>query len=224
MEKIQILQSCPLFDGIADGDLGALLDCLGAKVLNVKKNQVIFSEGDPAVYLGIVLSGCAQIEKVDFYGNRSIMAQVAPADLFGESFACAHSREMPVSVVAVEDGQVMLIDCQRITVGCSNACGFHSQLIRNLLQIVAIKNLQLGQKMEITSKRTTREKLLAFLMGQAKLQGSASFRIPFDRQGLADYLQVERSAMAAEISKLRREGVLESKKNQFRLLNQELEQ
>lgn len=219
MEKyFTVLEGCPLFAGIGREDLRALLDCLGATVMDVKRNQVIFAEGDAARYVGIVLEGSVRIEKVDYYGNRSIMAQAGAGELFAESFACAGAMEMPVSAVAAEDSRVMLVECYRITVGCSNACGFHSRLIANLLQIVAFKNIQLNQKMEITAKRTTREKLMSYLLSQAKLQGSDSFTIPFDRQALADYLQVERSAMSAEISKLRNEGILESTKNHFRLL------
>ena len=219
MEKIfDILEICPLFTGISRQELGALLDCLGARRTEVKKGQVILAEGAPAQFVGIVLEGRVQIEKVDYYGNRSILTQAGPGELFAESFACADAAEMPVSAIATEDGAVMLIQRTRITTGCSNACGFHSRLIANLLKIVSQRNLQLSQKIEITGKRTTREKLMAYLVGQAKYHGSDSFTIPFDRQALADYLQVERSAMSAEISKLRKEGILESHKNHFRLL------
>ena len=218
-EFFPVLARCPLLEGIDRNDWDGLLSCLGATVHSIKKNQAIFSEGEPARYVGIVLEGSVQIEKVDFYGNRSIVAITYPGELFGESFACADAAVMPASVVANADARVMLIDCHRITTGCSNACGFHSRLISNLLKIVAQKNIQLNQKIEITSKRTTREKLMAYLLGQAKLQGSDSFTIPFDRQELADYLQVERSAMSAQISKLRQEGILESTKNRFRLLH-----
>ena len=221
-EFMGILEKCPLFAGIDPQDLRALLDCLGAKAMTLTRGQTVIQEGDPARFVGVVLQGCVQIEKIDYYGNRSIMTQAGAGELFAESFACAGGTEMPVSAVATEPSVVMLIQCSRITAGCANACGFHSRLIANLLQIVSRRNLQLSQKIEITAKRTTREKLMAYLLNQAKLSGSNSFTIPFDRQGLADYLQVERSAMSAEISKLRNEGVLESKKNHFRLLKPEV--
>ena len=88
----------------------------------------------------------------------------------------------------------------------------------NLLRAMAARNLQLNRKLEITSRRTTREKLMAYLMAQAKRGGSDAFTIPFDRQGLADFLGVDRSALSAEIGKLRREGVIESERSAFRLL------
>ena len=219
---MEVLEGCALFAQIAPSDLGALLDCLGAQKILFGKGQQILSEGDAARFVGIVLQGCVQIEKVDYYGNRSILARAGAGELFAESFACSKAAHMPVSVVATEDTYVMLIDCRRITTGCSNACGFHSRLIANLLEVVADRNLQMNQKIEITAKRTTRAKIMAYLLSQAKLCGSDSFTIPFDRQALADYLQVERSAMSAEIGKLRNEGILESKKNHFRLLRPEV--
>lgn len=217
-EFLPVLMACPLFEGIVQDDLGAMLSCLGARVSAVKKNQIIFREGDPANYVGIVLTGSAQILKEDFYGNRSIVAHVEPGELFGESFACAGVPALPVSVVAMQDSMLMIIDSRRITVSCSNACSFHNRMIFNLLKVVATKNLVFHQKIEITSKRTTREKLMAYLLSQAKLHGSPSFTIPYDRQALADYLGAERSAMSTEISKLRRDGILECQKSHFKLL------
>lgn len=217
-EFFPVLMECPLFEGIRQEDLGTMLACLGARVSAAKKNQVIFREGDPANYVGIVLTGSAQILKEDFYGNRSIVAHVEPGELFGESFACAGVPALPVSVVAMQDSMLMIIDSRRITVSCSSACSFHNRMIFNLLKVVATKNLAFHQKIEITSRRTTREKLMAYLLSQAKLHGSPSFTIPYDRQALADYLGAERSAMSAELSKLRKDGILEYRKNHFTLL------
>lgn len=213
-----ILEKCALFQGIDRTDLPGMLACLGARVTTVGRHQAIFSEGDEANFVGILLSGSAQILKEDFYGDRSIVSTVLPGELFGESFACAGVPSLPVSIVASEDAEVMILDSRRIGVSCSNACAFHSRMIYNLLKIVAGRNLEFNKKLDIMSRRTTRDKLMAYLLGEAKRNGSNSFSIPYDRQGLADFLAVERSAMSAEISKLRREGVLESEKNHFKLL------
>jgi len=217
-EYFPVLSKCSLFDGIDSKDLSAVLACLGARISDYHKNQIIFQEGDPAKYVGIVLSGAAQIIQEDYYGNRSILTRVEPSELFGESFACAGISALPVSVTASESCQVMLIDCRRITVSCSSACSFHNKMIFNLLRVVATKNLLFHQKLQITSHRTTREKLMAYLLAQAKQADSRSFTIPYDRQALADYLGVDRSAMAAEISKLRRDGVISCEKSRFELL------
>lgn len=215
---LSILNACPLFESIDPAEMSAMLACLGARTASYGKNEIIFSEGDPATHVGVILTGSAQIIKEDYYGKRSIVASLQPSELFGETFACAGVAQLPVSVIASDRSEVMLIDCRRITMTCSNACAFHNRMILNLLRVVAAKNLVFNQKIEITSKRTTREKLLTYLMDQAKRHGSDEFVIPFDRQSLADYLGVERSALSAEISKLRADGILEADRSRFRLL------
>ena len=208
----------PLFADIQDDDRDALLTCLNAYTRSYRKGELLPLEALQRRDVGIVLSGAVQVARVDYYGNRSILASIGPAGLFGESFACAGVEALPVDVMAAETGAALLIDAQRATRTCSSACQFHSRVIFNLLKLMATKNLMFNQKMEITSRRTTRDKLMAFLLSQAKQAGSDSFTIPFDRQELADYLEVERSGLSAEIGRLRREGVIESSRNRFRLL------
>lgn len=212
-----ILRSCPIFDGVNDENLTPLLGCLGAKFETYKKGDVIIAEGTSAKYIGVVMGGSAQLERVDFEGNRSIVTNIEPSELFGEAFACTDAA-IPFDVIAKEPTEIMFIDCKKIIYTCSKSCEFHSQLTFNLLKIVAGKNIILNQKAEIISKRSTRKKLMTYLLLQAKKCGSRSFAIPYDRQGLADFLQVDRSGLSAEIGKLRDEGILESNRSHFKLL------
>lgn len=213
-----ILRECPLFDRIGDESLKEMLGCLNAKECSYKKGDAVFAEGDKAKYLGIVLEGSVQLVRVDYYGNRSILANIEPPQLFGEAFACAGLKSLPVDAVAAADTKILLLDAQRIARPCGNACPCHGQTILNLLHIVAKKNLVLHQKIEITSKRSTREKLMTYLLLQAKNAKSHTFTVPYDRQELADYLEVDRSGLSAEISKLRNEKVLECRRSTFTLL------
>lgn len=213
-----ILQSCPLFAGISPEELESMLACLGARRVGAGKEQPIFREGDPADFVGVVLEGAVRILREDFYGNRSVLGQVEPGGLFGEAFSCAGAKALPVSVVAAQPTEVLLLDVHRVLTLCSNSCTFHSHIVSNLVQVLANKNLGLNQKLDIASRRTTRDKLLTYLTARAKAACSAEFTIPFDRQALADYLGVERSAMSAELSKLQKEGVLETRKSWFHLL------
>ena len=210
-----ILRECPLFDRIGDESLKEMLGCLNAKERSYKKGDAVFAEGDKAKYLGIVLEGSVQLVRVDYYGNRSILANIEPPQLFGEAFACAGLKSLPVDAVAAADTKILLLDAQRIARPCGNACPCHGQTILNLLHIVAKKNLVLHQKIEITSKRSTREKLMTYLLLQAKNAKSHTFTVPYDRQELADYLEVDRSGLSAEISKLRNEKVLECRRSTF---------
>ena len=215
---LEILRKCPLFFGIDDTDLIRMLGCLGAKTEHFDKKYTIFAEGSPAKYIGIVLSGSAQIIQVDYYGNRSILGEIETSQVFAEAFACAAVRSLPVSVIANKPCEIMLIDCSHILRTCSNNCGFHRQLIYNLMKDLATKTIMFHQRMEVTSKRSTREKLLSYLMLQSKKAESNSFDIPFDRQELADYLEVDRSGLSAEISKMKKEGIIDCTKNRFELL------
>lgn len=214
----EILQKSPLFHGISEPDISAVLDCLGVKIFHYQKKETIIAEGEPAKYIGIVLSGSAQILRDDYFGNRSIVAVIGPSELFGESFACAGVSSIPVSAIAADDTAALLIDCLKITHACSSACAFHQQIIYNLLKIVAEKNLIFHQKIEVTSKRTTREKLIAYLLLQAKKNQSDCFEIPYNRQELADYLEVERSGLSVAISKLSRQGMIETHGKSFKLI------
>ena len=217
-EYFEILSRCPLFHGIDRGDLAGMLSCLGGKIMEIPKGGAVFLEGDPAQFVGIVLSGTVQIVRDDFYGNRSVLTAVPPGGLFAEAFSCAGLEALPVSAIALQASTVLLLDCKRVLQGCSNACPFHSRLIYNLLQGLAQKNLMLTQKIHYMSQKTTREKLMEYLLDQAKQHGSPEFVIPYDRQALADYLGVERSAMSAELGKLRKAGLIESRGSWFRVL------
>ncbi len=212
------LNACPLFQGIDSADLNKLLPCLGARTVHFDKRSTVFSEGDAATAIGIMLEGSAQTVQIDYYGNRVILGEITDGEIFGEEFACAETSVLPVSVVANEPCEIMLIDCSHVLHTCCNNCGFHQQLIYNLMRDLATKNIYLHDRIEITSKRTTREKLLAYLALMAKKTGKTAFEVPFDRQELADYLEVDRSGLSSEISKLKNEGVIDCYKNSFKLL------
>jgi CRP-like cAMP-binding protein len=212
-----ILSKCPLFSGIDTVDLRSLLMCLSATTKHYSKDDYIFRVGDFVTAVGIILFGSAHIIQEDFWGNRTILSHVSPSELFAESFSCAEIDKLPVSVVATVDTEIILIDYKRIMKTCSSACTFHAGLIQNMMQILARKNVLLTQKMEHMTQHTTREKLLSYLSAQAMKAGSNAFIIPFNRQELADYLSVDRSAMSNELSKMRDEGILKCRKNCFTL-------
>ena len=215
---LEILKKCPLFAGIEETDLLTMLTCLGARVDSFDKKYTILAEGSPSSHIGIVLRGSVQIIQMDYFGNRSILSNLGQSQVFAEAFACAKTSALPVSVIANEPCEIMLIQAAHILHTCENQCGFHKQLIFNLMKDLAEKTILFHRKIEITSKRSTREKLMTYLAQAAKEAGSDTFRIPFDRQELADYLEVERSGLSSEIGKLKKEGIINTEKNLFRIL------
>ena len=218
-----ILLSCPLFAGITEEELPAMVRCLNGRNVEFQKGETIFLEGDTADFLGVVLSGEVQIVRDDYNGNRSVISAAQAGGLFGEAFSCAELKSLPVSVIAQKSSTVMLLDCKRVLTVCPNACKFYSRMINNLLRVVARKNLMLSKKIQLMSRKTTKEKLLAYLYDCAKQFHTREFRIPYDRQALADYLGVERSAMSAEISKLKRAGIIACKGSFFTIMSDSAE-
>jgi CRP-like cAMP-binding protein len=207
-EYFDLLLESPLFAGISREELSLLLGCLQVRLVAAAKGEPVFLEGEPAGFVGMVLEGGVQIVQDDYFGNRSVLAHAQRGEIFAEAFACAGVETMPVSAMALQSTKAALFDCRKMLTVCTGGCRFHNQLVKNLLQVVAHKNLAQNRKIRIMSRKTTREKLMAFFLEQAKAAGAAEFTIPFDRQTLADYLGVERSAMSAELGKLRRDGVL----------------
>jgi CRP-like cAMP-binding protein len=206
----------PLFSGIAFSDFEKMLDCLSARKALYQKGEIILLSGNPVHFIGLVLSGSVQILKDDIDGRVNILAELGASELFAETFACAGIDHSPVTVIASEDSEILLMNYRRIITTCSSSCTFHAKLIENMLNLIARKNLMLNQKIEIISKRTTREKLMSFFTlhrGAAK-----KFTIPFNREELAQYLCVDRSAMSSELSKMRDEGIIKFDKNTFEIL------
>ena len=218
MEKyLPMLKRSPLFLGIGEEDLKSMLRCLNARTAVYRRQEIVLLEGQPASSVGVVLSGRVQIVKEDFSGERSILTEIAPGGLFAEAFACARTARIPVTAVSVTESEVLWLDYLRVVSSCSSACRFHIILIENMLAVLASKNILLNQKIEHLSKRSTREKLLSYLSDQAAEKGANEFDIPFNRQELADYLCVDRSAMSGELSRMRREGLLSYHSNHFSL-------
>lgn len=216
---ILALKNCPLFIGVKESDLPTLLEYLNAQVQTFMKTETILFAGGVPKYMGILLSGRAHIIQEDFWGNRMILASLEPEEMFAESVVCAQSNHVLVSVVAQEQCRVLLIDGNRLLSCEATSPAFFAGLIPNLLTILAHKNLMLTRKMGHITKKTTREKLLSYLSDYAVQTGNESFEIPFNRQELADYLSVERSALSNVLSKLKEEGLLLYHKNSFTLFH-----
>lgn len=213
----EILLRSPLFAGITPDDLTAMLACLRARRVGYPRDAAILMAGDPARDIGVVVSGRAQVERDDAFGNRAILTDLNPGDMFAEAFVCAGVKEMPLSVIAAEACEVLWIDYGRVISTCTSGCAFHEALIRNMLSILAGKNILLNGKIEALSARTTRDKLLTYLSAQARRAGGGTFAIPFSRQELADYLAVDRSALSREIGAMAREGLIRCDRNRFEL-------
>ncbi len=219
MEKyIPILKRTLLFSGVGEEEIRAMLDCLQAKLCTYKKGGYVLRQGEHLDRILVLVSGKLHIQRDDYWGNRSIINMVSVGEMFGEAYVAPESGTLMNDVLAVEDSTVIFFDVKRIITVCSSACRFHSMVVQNLFFAISEKNRKLMQKLTFMTKRTTREKLIAYLSEEAKRQNSSAFSIPFNRQQLADYLSVDRSAMSNELCRMRDEGLITFEKNRFELL------
>lgn len=216
MDFVQISKTV-LFQGTRPEDAEAMLKCLEAREKQFQKDETIYYVGDRVSELGLVLSGSVLIENDDLWGNRSILDRIGPGQIFAETYACVPGEKLLVTVTAAEKTEVLFLNVGKILRVCTNACSFHARLIRNLLTLSARKNLNLSRRIFHTSAKSIRGRLLSYLSWQAVKQGSREFDIPFNRQQLVDYLGVDRSAMSAELGKMKREGLIQVDRSHFRM-------
>ncbi len=215
---VPILKRTQIFSGVGDNEITSMLSCLGARLKSYKKGEYVLRQGEHLSDIVVLVEGNLHIQKDDYWGNRSILGFIAVGEMFGEAYVAPDSGALINDVVAIEDSTVIFFDVKRIITTCPTACRFHALVVQNLFFAISEKNRKLVQKIGHMSCRTTREKLISYLSEEAKKQKSSSFTIPFNRQQLADFLSVDRSAMSNELCKMRDEGLLEFEKNQFKLL------
>ena len=211
-ESLAFLQNTPLFRGLPIELTGRLLQTLTARRGYYAAGETILRAGETISSFGVLLSGSARIEREDYDGNREIVGSLRAGELFGEVFACLGDVPVQVTVVAAEPCDVLFLRTEGLF-----APEF-SPVLHRFLHILARKNLALTEKLRHMSHRSTRQKLLSFLDAERRRAGSDLVEVRFDRQQLADYLSIDRSAMCRELSKMKAEGLIDYDRKTFRLL------
>ena len=208
----------PLFYGIKPDEMNAMLGCIGYHIGTFKKGDIVAFEGDHLKHIGIIMKGSVDMVKEDLWGNKTMLMRMRKDELFGETFACGSDNLSVVTFLVSEDAKVLFMPFDRVMHSCTMACQFHHRLIENMVKIIADKNRDLMRKVDVVSKRTIREKLLAYLSIQAQVQKSRYVEIPLGRVELAEYLCVDRSALTRELAKMKEDGLIDYDKNCFRIL------
>lgn len=216
-KAIAFPRQCALLKDIDEVEYRDLCECMKVRELHLANREMFVSETDPCRWIGVVVEGAVRLSRLRIDGGRNVLETVQENDTFGATYVFRGQSAMGLGMSAVGETCVLLFDTEHILHPCHNICHAHLQFLRNLLTIMSQKTFQIKQKLRILSQRTIRGRLMLYLNIMAKRKKSAEFDIPFDRQALADFLCVERSALSAEISKLRAEGILESVKNHFKL-------
>ena len=215
--NINLISKTSLFRGCSEEDMQKLSEHLDFKTVKYKKGMVIYEDGEIVTNIGLVLSGSVQIEHHDFWGNKSILSIVNVGGVFAEAYACIPNEPLIINVVANEDCEILFISVPKLFDTCS-ACKVQTHLIQNLIIISAQKNLHLSKRSLHTSSKTIRGRLLSYFSQLISEQVSNKVVSPFDRQQLADYLNLDRSALSKELGKMKKDGLIEYHKNTFEIM------
>lgn len=208
-----------LFQGMSEQDIEDTLNCLNAYKRSYHKNEAIYHAGSSTAFVGLIYKGSVIVERNDFWGNRTILTSFSEGDFFGEAYAMNSKAVIPVDIIASEATTVIFIEIGRLVSQSCNVPHVTQQLILNLLKMSLQKNMFLSNRSFLLASHTMREKILGYLNTVSLQNHSKEFEIPFDRQQLADFLNIERTALSKELSKMQKEGIIEYKKNKFKLLS-----
>lgn len=218
MEKFyNQIKNSPVFFGISEEELKEMLECFNARIKTYDEGEMIIRQGDMITNIYLVLEGTVNIEKDSYWGRRIIVSQLGVNDNIALAFVASKNVESSIDAVAASKAKLLLLSYQKCTSMCQNVCTKHKLLINNLFEILSKENIELIQKIENISQKSIRDKLLTYLSNEAKRNKSNIFEIPFNRQDLADYLNIDRSAMSFELSKMQKDGLIKVEKNKFAL-------
>lgn len=206
-----------LFEEFSEAERAHAFACLGVQRRHAETGELLFHEGEAAGYFGIILSGSVNVVRYSLDGRARVLSHLTAGESFGTSFVLGGATSYFGNIEANEPTDAMLLDGSRLLSPCSTNCKLHTRLLAHLLEALARRNIALAKKIDCLTQRTTAEKLLAYLKMQSEASGNRSFTIPFTRQQLADYLNVDRAALSTEIGKLVKSGVLETIRKRFRL-------
>lgn len=218
MQNFAAWEPFPLFDGITAASIQGVFECIGMRTGRYGGQETVLHAGERTERFGLVLTGAIRVIREDYQGAATLLAAIGPGEIFAEAFAIG-GEPLSVSVQAAQIGaEILWIPHSRLSAPCQKACPAHAALLTNLMRLLAQKNLFLNSRIEHLSRRTLREKALSYLAEEARRQGGRHFKLPLDRQGMADYLACDRSALSAVLCRLREEGVIAFHKDDFTLL------
>ncbi len=210
---------CRLFNGFTDEEIKMVLSSLHVVLEKYRTDEYIHTQGDAINTIGIIVKGSVNVLKEDYDGNTNIISSLREGDMFAEVFVLAGVKEIPVTVSAASECEIIHLDYKKVITATSKLGDIHVKLIDNLLKVVAGNALALNRKLQIVSKKTTRGKVLEYLYSQSRLHKSSTFKINYNREELANYLCVDRSALSRELSNMEKDGLIEFDKNNFKIIN-----
>jgi len=222
MEHFEDLKKTKIFSSSSEFECQAMMYCFKTRFKIYEKNQHIVEQGDEMDDVVLIVKGAAIAENVDVMGNISIFDEFKRGDVYGLEAAFAGENFYKDTLIATKKSLVLFMNKHRIITPCANRCKRHDIVVKHIMQIVAENNIKLVNKLTHMSKKSTREKLLSYLMAMSEKAGSEYFEIPFNKTELANYLSVDRSAMSTELSKMKEDGLVDFDKKRYRIITSKI--
>lgn len=213
MNNFETVKECTIFKNFSIDEIIEIFSVISFYEKDYKKNDIILAENTKVEYFGIITNGKIALSNFDYFGNRNILNVFEKGDSFAEALVSLEIQ-IPHEVISLTDSSIVWIEYKSLSKSL-----YYQKILNNLLNIISTKNLILNKKLQILSKRTTREKILEYLSNQKKtLSLDSNFEINLNRNEMADYLALDRSNLSRELGKLKKEGIIDFKKNKFKLL------
>lgn len=216
------LSKATLFNNLSQEEAECFLHCLNAKKVTLKRGEILFNYGDSVDKVVLVKKGILNVVFTDYFGARTILSSVSKYNLFGGGFAFSDVNSLPVSVEAGDNSEFYLLNKDKLINPCENCCVKHTEILKNMIKILAKRSSGLIERIKIISMRTTRQKVMALLTSYAIKSKSKKFDIPYDRQGMADFLCVDRASLSRELANLKEDEIIDYNKNHFVILQDTL--
>lgn len=219
MEELEIAAKSRLFEQLSVEEVTQVWPLLQPRRRELKKGDLLIHDGTLVRDCAIVLSGTLSANKLYADGHLSLMVKYFPSFVVGYDIAATKTQVSTYYVTALQDAAVCLFDYQKIARQGTIPEPLRLKILGSLLALIAGENLRKMNKIEILSRKGTRERILTYLSLQCSFHQSRSFDIPFNREEMADYLCLNRSKLSFELSRMQQDGLIRYKKNHFEVIN-----
>lgn len=212
--------SSPLFTSIPHEHIEDMIVSLNGTINEYKKNETIIYIGDEFRQCGILLDGSLEVSYDTNQFEKHNVNHFKPGQIFGESLALKGVSHSPVQVSALTNSVVLFIDLRNLMLStdrCNKNCLYNHQLILNLMERMAEQNIFSNLKLRILGQKSLRDRIMIYLTHMHADTPSGA-EIPFSQTSLAEFLGVNRSALARELGRMQDEEILTINKKTYRIL------
>jgi len=207
-----------LFKDLSNEDFKYMMTFLDGQIKDFEDNQIIFDYYRHLDVAGILLQGQVRGAMLNENGNEYSLNLYYPGDIFATSYSLIKDEVSLVQFKSVDQSQVLFIKLSNLLNNDDSRVVNEFRI--NLLKVIALNNINQNKRMQVLAQKSIRDKVIVYLYG---IKGNKkTINLTLNRQDLADYLNVDRSALSRELSNLKKEGYIDYYKNSITVLKDSL--